>query len=201
MHANVYALGAIALWATLASLGVALQHVPPFLLTGLALVIGSVPAWPLAAPVARAAAHAGAGRLRPVRLSPAAVHRAAPRAAGRSQSGQLSVAAADRGAGAAVAAGHAPARRARHCGAGRLRRRGHRDPGSAPSAGWRLVLGLPAGAGFGFHLGQLFAAHATCAAFPTAAIGLFGLVSGLLSLLCHCGCSSRRARCTAATGR
>lgn len=47
MHPNVYALGAIALWASLATLGVALKHVPPFLLTGLALVIGSVPAWPL----------------------------------------------------------------------------------------------------------------------------------------------------------
>ncbi|HVE54125.1 MAG TPA: EamA family transporter, partial [Ramlibacter sp.] len=47
MHPNAYALGAIALWASLASLGVALQHVPPFLLTGLALVIGSIPAWPL----------------------------------------------------------------------------------------------------------------------------------------------------------
>jgi len=46
LHANVYALGAIALWATLAALGVSLSHVPPFLLTGLALVIGSVPAWP-----------------------------------------------------------------------------------------------------------------------------------------------------------
>jgi len=42
------ALGAIVLWATLASLGVALAHVPPFLLTGLALVVGSVPSWPLA---------------------------------------------------------------------------------------------------------------------------------------------------------
>lgn len=48
MHPNVYALGAIALWASLATLGVTLRHVPPFLLTGLALVIGSVPAWPLA---------------------------------------------------------------------------------------------------------------------------------------------------------
>jgi drug/metabolite transporter (DMT)-like permease len=47
MHPNVYALGAIALWASLAALGVSLRHVPPFLLTGLALVIGSVPAWPL----------------------------------------------------------------------------------------------------------------------------------------------------------
>ncbi|MDB5900455.1 MAG: putative rane protein [Ramlibacter sp.] len=48
MSPNLHALGAIALWACLASLGVALRHVPPFLLTGLALVIGSVPAWPLA---------------------------------------------------------------------------------------------------------------------------------------------------------
>lgn len=46
MQANFYALGAIALWASLASLGVSLTHVPPFLLTGIALIIGSVPAWP-----------------------------------------------------------------------------------------------------------------------------------------------------------
>jgi drug/metabolite transporter (DMT)-like permease len=47
MSATFYALLAIALWATLAALGTALSHVPPFLLTGLALVIGSVPSWPL----------------------------------------------------------------------------------------------------------------------------------------------------------
>ena len=47
MKANLYALGAIALWASLAALGVSLTHVPPFLLTGIALIIGSVPAWPL----------------------------------------------------------------------------------------------------------------------------------------------------------
>ena len=46
MQANLYALGAIALWASLASLGVSLTHIPPFLLTGIALVIGSMPAWP-----------------------------------------------------------------------------------------------------------------------------------------------------------
>lgn len=45
---TLFALGAIALWATLASLGVALAHLPPFFVTGVALVIGSVPAWPLA---------------------------------------------------------------------------------------------------------------------------------------------------------
>jgi drug/metabolite transporter (DMT)-like permease len=46
MPANLYALGAIALWTLLASLGVSLKHVPPFLLTGVALLIGSVLALP-----------------------------------------------------------------------------------------------------------------------------------------------------------
>lgn len=45
-RANLYALGAIALWACLASLGVSLSHVPPFLLTGIALLVGSVLALP-----------------------------------------------------------------------------------------------------------------------------------------------------------
>lgn len=49
MQANLYALGAIAMWASLASLGVSLTHIPPFLLTGIALIIGSVPAWPFVA--------------------------------------------------------------------------------------------------------------------------------------------------------
>lgn len=47
--ATFYALGAIASWAMLAALGVALRHVPPFLLTGIALVVGSIPTWPLVA--------------------------------------------------------------------------------------------------------------------------------------------------------
>ena len=42
------ALVAIALWAALASLGTALAHVPPFLLTGAALIVGSMPSWPRA---------------------------------------------------------------------------------------------------------------------------------------------------------
>ena len=46
MRAHAYALGAIALWSTLASLGVALAHLPPFLLTGAALRVGSAAAWP-----------------------------------------------------------------------------------------------------------------------------------------------------------
>lgn len=47
MPSTAYALLAIALWTTLASLGTALSHLPPFLLAGIALVIGSVPSWPL----------------------------------------------------------------------------------------------------------------------------------------------------------
>ena len=47
MTANLLALGAIALWASLAALGVALAHVPPFLLTGVALLLGSLIALPL----------------------------------------------------------------------------------------------------------------------------------------------------------
>lgn len=46
MTANLYALGAIALWISLASLGVLLKHIPPFLLTGIALLLGSLLALP-----------------------------------------------------------------------------------------------------------------------------------------------------------
>ena len=46
MSANLYALAAIALWASLATLGVSLSHVPPFLLTGISLMVGSLLAWP-----------------------------------------------------------------------------------------------------------------------------------------------------------
>ena len=42
------ALGAIVLWATLATLGVRLSHLPPFWLTGMALLVGSLVSLPLA---------------------------------------------------------------------------------------------------------------------------------------------------------
>jgi drug/metabolite transporter (DMT)-like permease len=45
--ANLLALAAIALWALLAWLGISLAHVPPFLLTGIALLVGSLIALPL----------------------------------------------------------------------------------------------------------------------------------------------------------
>jgi drug/metabolite transporter (DMT)-like permease len=47
MRPNLYALCAIGLWATLASFSVTLSDVPPFLLTGLGLLIGSVVSLPL----------------------------------------------------------------------------------------------------------------------------------------------------------
>lgn len=47
MKSDLYALSAIALWSVLALLGIELAHVPPFLLTGIALLIGSLIALPL----------------------------------------------------------------------------------------------------------------------------------------------------------
>ncbi len=48
MKSDLLALAAIALWGLLAPLGVQLAHIPPFLLTGLGLLVGSVIALPLA---------------------------------------------------------------------------------------------------------------------------------------------------------
>ena len=47
MSSDLLALAAIVLWSSLATLGVALAHVPPFLLTGSGLLIGSLIALPL----------------------------------------------------------------------------------------------------------------------------------------------------------
>lgn len=47
VQATLLALGAILLWGSLAPLGVLLAHLPPFLLTGLGLLVGSLIALPL----------------------------------------------------------------------------------------------------------------------------------------------------------
>ncbi len=185
MTANLYALGAIALWALLATLGVSLAHLPPFLLTGLALVIGSVPAWPLArhwrvpfrtlalgvyglfgfhfllfmalrlAPPVEANLVNYLWPLLIVVLAPVFLPKMRLRAA--------HILAALAGfAGAAIAILGAAD-----------------DARSVWSWGY-----LPAlGSAFVWASYSLWTRRVP--AFPTAAIGLFGLVSGLLSLACH----------------
>ena len=188
MPANLYALGAIALWATLASLSVSLTHLPPFLLTGIALLIGSVPAWPLCrqwkiAPLTLALGVYGlfgfhfllfiALRHAPpveanlvnylwplfmVLLAPLFLPGVALRA--------VHVLAALLGfAGAALAILGGPASEGNTLG------------------GWAWGY-LPA-LGSAFIWASYSLLTKRVPAFPTAAIGLFGLVSGALSLLCH----------------
>lgn len=184
MQANLYALGAIALWALLATLGVSLRHVPPFLLTGLALVIGSVPAWPLARQwkvPARTVAlgiyglfgfhfllfialrHAPPVEANLVNyLWPLLIVVLAPVFLPGLALRPVHLAAGVAGfAGAAIAI----------LGAG------------ASAAGWSWGY-LPAlASAFIWASYSLWTRRVP--AFPTAAVGLFGLVSGLLSLACH----------------
>lgn len=183
--ASLYAGGAIALWATLATLGVSLRHVPPFLLTGLALVIGSVPAWPLVrqwrvpAPTLLLGVYGLFGfhfllfvALRhapPVEanlvnyLWPLLMVALAPLfLAGMRLRLMHAVAALAGFAGAAIAI------------------LGNRDAGAG---GWAWGY-LPAlGSAFVWASYSLLTRRVQ--PFPTAAIGLFGLVSGALSLLSH----------------
>ncbi len=185
MPANAYALGAIALWACLASLGLALSHVPPFLLTGLALVIGSVPAWPLVrhwkVPLRTLALGIYglfgfhfllfiALRVAPPveanlvnYLWPLLIVVLAPVVLPGMRLRPAHVAAALAGfAGAAIAI---------------LGRSG--DVSGAWSWGYLLALG----SAFIWSTYSLWTQRVP--SFPTAAIGLFGLVSGALSLVCH----------------
>jgi drug/metabolite transporter (DMT)-like permease len=184
VHANLYALGAIGLWATLAALGVSLREVPPFLLTGLALIIGSVPAWPLVrqwrVPAATLALgvyglfgfhfllfialrHAPAVEANLVNylwtlllvvLAPVILPGLRLRPA-------HAVAAVTGFAGAAIAI----------------------LGGGSSGGGWSW--GYLAALGSAFIWASYSLLTRRVPSFPTAAIGLFGLVSGALSLLCH----------------
>lgn len=190
MPANLYALGAIALWASLASLGVSLRHVPPFLLTGVALLVGSLLALPFVLKDRRlwripagtlllgvyglfgfhfllfiALRHAPPVEANLVNyLWPLFMVVLAPLFLRGVTLRPMHVAAALLGfAGAAIAI----------LGAGT----------HAAGGGWSWGY-LPA-LGSAFIWASYSLLTQRVAPFPTAAIGLFGLVSGVLSLLCH----------------
>lgn len=189
MPANLYALGAIALWASLASLGVSLRHVPPFLLTGIALLVGSLLALPFVLkdrqqwhiPVSTlllgvyglfgfhfllfiALRHAPPVEANLVNyLWPLFMVVLAPLFLRGIHLRALHVVAALLGfAGAAIAILGA---------------------GNNAAGGWSWGY-LPALAS-AFIWASYSLLTQRVAPFPTAAIGLFGLVSGILSLLCH----------------
>ncbi|WP_431098842.1 DMT family transporter [Polaromonas aquatica] len=194
MPANLYALGAIALWTLFASLGVSLKHVPPFLLTGIALLIGSALTLPIVLrnraqwkiPAATltlgvyglfgfhfllfiALRHAPAVEANLVNyLWPLFIVVLAPLFLRGVRLHTVHVAAALLGfAGAAIAILGASGS----------------DGGGSSSGGWSWGY-LPA-LGSAFIWASYSLLTKRVPAFPTAAIGLFGLVSGVLSLLCH----------------
>jgi drug/metabolite transporter (DMT)-like permease len=198
MKANLYALGAIALWATLAALGVSLSHVPPFLLTGLSLLIGSVIALPLLrhdlnqwrVPISTLALgvyglfgfhfllfialrHAPPVEANLVNyLWPLFMVVLSPLLLPDIQLRSAHVAAALLGfAGAAMAI----------LGASSGKPGGASEAIAAGGWSWGYLLALASG--------LIWASYSLLTKrvkpFPTAAIGLFGLLSGLLSLLCH----------------
>ena len=191
--ATLLALGAIAFWATLASLGTALAHVPPFLLTGLALAIGSLLSLPQLLRDRRAwtvpprtlalgiyglfgfhfllfiaLRHAPPVEANLVKyLWPLFMVVLAPLLLKGMTLRPLHVVAALLGfAGAALAI---------------LGARGGGVTMGATSAYWGFVPAL--GSAFIWASYSLWSQRVP--AFPTAAIGLFGLVSGLLALGCH----------------
>ena len=182
------ALGAIALWGMLAPLGVALQHLPPFLLTGLGLLVGSLIGLPLSGwRIARwkvpyptlalgvyglfgfhfllflALRHAPPVQANLVNyLWPLGIVLMAPLLLpGMRLGGHHVVAALTGFAGAALAIA------------------GGRD--LQGGFAWGYVPAIASA----FVWASYSLLTRRVAPFPTAALGLFGLVSGLLSLACH----------------
>jgi drug/metabolite transporter (DMT)-like permease len=187
-RANLFALGAIALWVSLAALGVLLHHVPPFLLTGIGLLIGSL----VALALSRFNWRDGQVPLRTLALGVyglfgyhfllfMALRDAPPIEAnlinylwplgmvvmapwflpGTKATPQHLMAGLIGFAGAALAI------------------TGGQSMAVVPSWGYVWALG----AAFVWASYSLMTQRV--AGFPTAALGLFGLVSGLLALLCH----------------
>jgi drug/metabolite transporter (DMT)-like permease len=186
------ALGAIVLWGSLAPLGVALQHLPPFLLTGIGLLVGSLIGIPLSGfklsswrvPASTlvlgvyglfgfhfllfiALRHAPPVQANLVNyLWPLGIVLMAPLFLPGMRLRALHVAAALLGfAGAALAIA------------------GGRGVGSEGLGVWAWGY-LPAMAS-AFVWASYSLLTRRVRPFPSAAIGLFGLVSGVLSLACH----------------
>ena len=199
MKANLYALAAIALWASLATLGVSLSHVPPFLLTGISLMAGSVLAWPFVLRDPRqwqvAPRTLGLGVITlfgyhfflfiGLRIAPAVevnlvnylwplliVVLAPLYLPGVKLRGVHIVAALVAFAGAAIAILGGQSGAQVH-------------PGSSANAAWGYVLALCSACMWANYSLQTKRMEQNGTGFPTAAIGLFGLLSGALSLLCH----------------
>ena len=201
MKANLYALAAIALWASLATLGVSLQHVPPFLLTGMALMIGSTLAWPSVHKDWRlwkiAPSTLGLGvftlfgfhfllfiglRIAPAvevnlvnYLWPLFIVMLAPLyLPGIKLRGVHAVAAliGFAGAGVAILGGRETAPTTL-------------GNASGGAAGLGYLLALGSALIWANYSLQTKRAELAGKGFPTAAIGLFGLIAGLLSLICH----------------
>jgi drug/metabolite transporter (DMT)-like permease len=182
--ANLYALGAIALWASLASLGLALQHVPPFLLTGIGLLVGSIPAWPLMRQwkVPASTLALGVYGLFGFHFLLFIALRNAPPVEANLVNYLwplfIVVLAPVILKGVALKPAHVIAALVGFAGAALAIAGGREVSGQFA---WGYIPAL--GSAFIWATYSLMTKRV--AAFPTAAIGLFGLVSGALSLLCH----------------
>ena len=185
MTGTLCALGAIALWATLASLGVALAHVPPFLLTGLALIVGSAPSWPLARQwrVPASTLLIGVAGLFGYHFLLFVALRTAPPLEANLVNYLwpllIVVLAPVFLSGIALRPVHLLAAVAGFAGATLA------IVGGQGGVGGGLAWGYLAAAGSAFIWASYSLLTQRVAHFPTAAIGLFGLVSGLLALACH----------------
>jgi drug/metabolite transporter (DMT)-like permease len=185
---TLLALGAIALWGTLAPLGVALQHVPPFLLTGLGLLVGSLIGLPLSGwqlsrwKVPSATLALGVYGLFGFHFLLFIALRHAPPVQANLVNylwplGMVLMAPVFL-PGVHLRAAHVAAALVGFAGAG-LAIVGGRD--LAGGFAWGYVPAL----GSAFIWASYSLLTQRVPAFPNAAIGLFGLVSGVLSLLCH----------------
>jgi drug/metabolite transporter (DMT)-like permease len=196
LKSQFYALGAIALWVSVASLGVLLNHLPPFLLTGVSLLIGGLLAlpqvmrdpgqWRVPLPTLALGVYGLFGyhfmlfmalRLAPPveanlinYLWPLLMVVLAPLLLKNMRLRLLHLGAALLGFGGAALA--------------ILGAAGSGIDTPAP-VGTGTVAGYLAALAAAFMWSSYSLLTQRVAAFPTAAIGLFALVSGLLSLLCH----------------